>query len=104
MLTYGMRDVNFPPGKDEHFLSACLFSSVKRALLHGQPVISHLFELYIFLYSAIHEEDTFFRLYNSARAGQRVGIRDSRDARNTKCQRGTFVISLSSFLFLHWDL
>ena len=90
MLTSSGRDVNFPPGKDEHFSCERPFSPGKRTLLHGQPTISLLFELYIFLYSAIHEEDTFFRSHISARTRQRVEIRDSQNVGNAKCQRGTF--------------
>ncbi|RGM47549.1 hypothetical protein DXC10_09945 [Bacteroides sp. OM08-11] len=51
--------------------------------------MSRLFELYIFLYSAIHEEDTVFRWHISTHTCQRVEIRYSRNAGNSKCQELT---------------
>lgn len=99
MLTSGMRDVNFPHGENEHFSRKRAFSTVERAILHGQPTIFRLFQLYIFLYSAIHKEDTDFRSRISACTCQRVEICDSRDVENAKCQKAAiaFVMFLSVY-------
>ena len=64
-----------------------LFSSVKRTFSYGQSTVSRLFELYIFLYFAIYEEDTDFRSHIFAYVCQRVEICDSQNAESAKCQK-----------------
>lgn len=64
-----------------------LFSSVKRTFSYGQSTVSRLFELYIFLYFAIYEEDTDFRSHIFAYICQRVKICDSQNAESAKCQK-----------------
>lgn len=64
-----------------------LFSSVKRTFSYGQSTVSRLFELYIFLYFAIYEEDTDFRSHIFAYICQRVEICDSQNAESAKCQK-----------------
>ena len=58
-------DVNFPHRKNEYFYWERSFSSVKRTFSYGQSTVSRLFELYIFLYFAIYEEDTDFRSHTT---------------------------------------
>lgn len=80
-------DVNFPHRKNEYFYWERSFSSVKRTFSYGQSTVSRLFELYIFLYFAIYEEDTDFRLHIFAYVCQRVKICDSQNAESAKCQK-----------------
>ena len=80
-------DVNFPHMKNEYFYWERSFSSVKRTFSYGQSTVSRLFELYIFLYFAIYEEDMDFRSHIFAYVCQRVEICDSQNAESAQCQK-----------------
>lgn len=78
---------------------SALFPPWKGRFCMDNRLFFRLFQLYIFLYSAIHKEDTDFRSRISACTCQRVEICDSRDVENAKCQKAAiaFVMFLSVY-------